>query len=58
MLTHHLPFYEELLIGQHRLRGVKPENIINRVHHQNFFVREGIEYPEITLILFCRNSGR
>lgn len=50
MLTHHLPFYEELLIGQHRLRGVKPENIINRVHHQNFFVREGIEYPEINLL--------
>lgn len=46
MLTHHLPFYEELLIGQHRLRGIKKDSFINKVHHQNFFVSEGTEYPE------------
>lgn len=50
MLTHHLPFYEELLIGQHRLKGVKSTALFNKIHHQNFFVREGLDYPEQNLL--------
>lgn len=50
MLTHHLPFYEELLVGQHRLKGVKSTQLFNKIKHQNFFVREGLEYPEENLL--------
>lgn len=46
MLTHHLPFYEEVFIGQHRLKGETSTSTINAIQHQNFFVREGTEYPE------------
>lgn len=50
ILTHHLPFYEEVYIGQHRLKGEDSKEIINTIHHQNFFVREGVKYPEENLL--------
>lgn len=56
MLTHHLPFYEEVYIGQHRLKGEKTKDTINTIHHQNFFVREGTDYPEENLLYRAING--
>lgn len=50
ILSHHLPFYEELFIGQHRLKGEKAQSFLNDIQYQNFFVREGKEYPEENLL--------
>lgn len=56
ILSHHLPFYEEAYIGQHRLKGESSKSLLNQIHHQNFFVREGTHYPEENILEKATNG--
>lgn len=48
MLTHHLPFYEEILVGSEMfsVEDKEKNKIINEVEKELFIIRSGDKYPE------------
>ncbi len=47
MVTHHLPFYEEIFVGSDMFNLLEPNtNIINNIEKELFMIRNGENYPE------------
>ncbi len=57
VLSHHLPFYEEILVGTHEQNANQDIKLCNEIDESLFLVRHGTEYPEANYLFKALEGG-